>query len=123
VSFPDRITRHERIKQPAEYLKAATTLTERVVAAAELPFEFMLNALRLVEGFPISLFEERTGLPVTAIQRQLEKAESAGLLERDWKRIRPSARGRLFLNELLERFLHAPAASVTRQPVPLHRVR
>jgi putative oxygen-independent coproporphyrinogen III oxidase len=53
VSFPDRITRHERIKQPAEYLKAATTLTERVVTAAELPFEFMLNALRLVDGFPV----------------------------------------------------------------------
>src|SRR5688572_23780886 len=123
VSFPDRITRHERIKQPAQYLKAPTTLTERVVTAAEVPFEFMLNALRLVEGFPISLFGERTGLSITAIQRQLEKAESAGLLERDWKRIRPSARGRLFLNELLERFLHAPAASVTRQPVPLHRVR
>jgi coproporphyrinogen III oxidase-like Fe-S oxidoreductase len=75
------------------------------VAAAELPFEFMLNALRLVEGFPISLFEERTGLSVTAIQRQLEKAESAGLLERDWKRIRPTERGQRFLNELLASFL------------------
>jgi oxygen-independent coproporphyrinogen-3 oxidase len=65
----------------------------------------MLNALRLVEGFPLTLFHERTGLPLTLIQRNLEAAERDGLLERDWRHARPTERGRLFLNELLERFL------------------
>jgi oxygen-independent coproporphyrinogen-3 oxidase len=105
VSFPDRITRHERIKQPAEYLKAATTHTERTLTAAELPFEFMLNALRLIEGFPVQLFAARTGLPVSAIEASLQTAEKKGLLERDWQRIRPSERGQRFLNELLALFL------------------
>jgi len=106
VSFPDRVTRHERIKQPAQYLKSEITVAaERTVRVEELAFEFMLNALRLVEGFPVSLFEERTGLPLAALQEKLEKAERDGLLERDWRRIRPTERGRLFLNELLERFL------------------
>jgi oxygen-independent coproporphyrinogen-3 oxidase len=106
VSFPDRVTRHERIKAPAHYLKNDNTLAaERTVPAHELPFEFMLNALRLVEGFPLTLFRERTGLPLTLIQRNLDAAERDGLLERDWRHARPTERGRLFLNELLERFL------------------
>jgi oxygen-independent coproporphyrinogen-3 oxidase len=106
VSFPDRITRHERIKQPTQYLKNEITMAaERTVPAGELPFEFMLNALRLVEGFPVALFPERTGLPSASIQTKLEKAEQKGLVERDWRRIRPTERGRLFLNELLELFL------------------
>ncbi len=106
VSFPDRVTRHERIKHPREYLSATSTLVaERTVAPEELPFEFMLNALRLVEGFPLALFRERTGLPFVSIQKKLDEAERAGLLERDWQRLRPTARGRLFLNELLAHFL------------------
>ena len=106
VSFPDRVTRHERIKQPRDYLGNASTLSsEKSVLPKELPFEFMLNALRLIEGFEVTLFGERTGLPLATVQNRLEQAEGRGLLERDWKRIRPAARGRLFLNELLELFL------------------
>ena len=106
VSFRSRITRHERVKQPQEYLARETTLAaERTVSAAEVPFEFMLNALRLVEGFPLALFEERTGLPVGVLERRLVLAETRGLIERDWQRIRPTERGRHFLNELLELFL------------------
>lgn len=105
ISFPDRVTRHERVKQPREYLQAQSTIAERAVAVSDLPFEFMLNALRLVEGFSPALFEERTGLPILVIENQLQTAEKAGLLERDWKRIRPSARGQRFLNELLALFL------------------
>jgi oxygen-independent coproporphyrinogen-3 oxidase len=106
LSFPDRVTRHSRIKQPRDFLSAASTLVEdRVISSAELPFEFMLNALRLVQGFEVALFTERTGLALSVIEPQLEKAERDGLLERDWKRMRPSVRGRRFLNELLERFL------------------
>ena len=106
VSFAERITRHARIKQPRDYLASANTIAEeRTLAPGEIPLEFMLNALRLVEGFEVSLFAERTGLMLGAVEQALEKAEAAGLLERDWKRIRPSERGRLFLNQLLELFL------------------
>ena len=106
LSFPDRITRHSRIKQPKEYLLSRNSLVEeREVPAKEIPFEFMLNALRLTEGFEMRLFWERTGLQISSIENSLRRAENAGLLERDWRRIRPSARGRLFLNELLELFL------------------
>jgi oxygen-independent coproporphyrinogen-3 oxidase len=120
ISFADRITRHERAKQPDEYLRMDNTVTgQRTVSVEELPFEFMLNALRLAEGFPLRLFEERTGLPLTILEKSLEQAEKAGLLERDWRRIRPTARGQRFLNELLALFLsgetpgpapHAPGA-------------
>ena len=106
ISFPDRITRHSRIKQPKEYLLAEDTRAEdRVVPVGEVPFEFALNALRLTDGFPPGLFSERTGLPLVLLEEGLREAEKKGLLERDWRRIRPSARGRLFLNELLELFL------------------
>jgi putative oxygen-independent coproporphyrinogen III oxidase len=106
VSFPDRVTRHERVKQPRDYLGKADTLSEeKAISPKELPFEFMLNALRLVEGFPTELFQGRTGLPLSAIESRLQKAEERGLIERDWTRIRPSARGQRFLNELLEQFL------------------
>lgn len=104
VSFPDRVTRHERAKQPAEYMKNAEA-KESTVPVKELPFEFMLNALRLVEGFPVELFQNRTGLPSAAIERQLGEAEKKQFIERDWKRIKPTARGQRFLNELLELFL------------------
>jgi putative oxygen-independent coproporphyrinogen III oxidase len=105
ISFPDRITRHQRAKQPSVYLQDESKVENRVIPPQELAFEFMLNALRLVEGFPVSLFEERTGLPVTRIAKQLERAEAADLIERDWRHIRPTARGQRFLNELLELFL------------------
>jgi oxygen-independent coproporphyrinogen-3 oxidase len=108
ISFPDRITRHSRIKQPREYLLSENSLVEeREVPVREVPFEFALNALRLTDGFPPGLFAERTGLPLSALEAGLREAEKQGLLERDWQRIRPSARGRLFLNELLELFLAA----------------
>jgi len=105
ISFPDRITRHERAKQPAVYLESDSSIENRVIPPAELPFEFMLNALRLVDGFPPMLFQERTGLTLASLQTELARADTKGLLERDWQRIRPTERGRHFLNELLEVFL------------------
>ena len=107
ISFPDRITRHVRARQPREYLspRNSTLVEDKTVSAADLPFEFMLNALRLVQGFAPGLFTERTGLPLASVEARLQQAESRGLLERDWQRIRPSARGRRFLNELLEAFV------------------
>ena len=105
VSFPDRITRHERAKQPAEYLRSESTAKMREIPPAELPFEFMLNALRLVEGFDIALFPERTGLPAVVLNKSLEKAEQMGLITRELRRVRPTERGRHFLNDLLGLFL------------------
>jgi putative oxygen-independent coproporphyrinogen III oxidase len=111
VSFPDRITRHARAKQPREYmaaaLRSASLVEERIVDARELPFEFMLNALRLVQGFDAELYAARTGLPFRALETALAEAETQGLLERSATRIQPTDRGRRFLNELIERFLPA----------------
>jgi len=107
ISFAERITRHERIKQPREYLRARgrTIALEKEVAVGELPFEFMLNALRLTEGFALALFRERTGLPLAALESALARAEAQGFVERDWQRMRPTARGQRFLNEALALFL------------------
>ena len=112
ISFIDRITRHERARQPRDYLAKDRNIIERTVAPCELPFEFMLNALRLVEGFEARLFSERTGLPLSIIQHQLRESEDRGLLARDWKRIRPTERGRRFLNDLLEAFVAADMPSL-----------
>jgi oxygen-independent coproporphyrinogen-3 oxidase len=111
VSFPDRVTRHARVKQPREYMEAAvrgeSALENRVIAPRELPFEFMLNALRLVDGVPRTLFAERTGLAANSVEKELRAAQAQGLLEADEKRIRPTRRGRHFLNDLTELFLPA----------------
>jgi oxygen-independent coproporphyrinogen-3 oxidase len=107
LSFADRVTRHERIKQPREYLAASGDAAERVIEAKELPFEFMLNALRLIDGFPVELFAARSGLPLFAAEPGLRAAEEKGLLERSPQAIRPTARGRRFLNDLLGLFLPA----------------
>ena len=109
LSFADRITRETRYKQPEAFMSNAVVGTaiqeEKTVPRTELPFEFMLNALRLTNGFAVSLFTERTGLPMTAISRQLDEAESLGLITRDIKHVRPTEKGQLFLNDLLEKFL------------------
>jgi putative oxygen-independent coproporphyrinogen III oxidase len=109
ISFPDRITRESRYKQPKAFMESAiegNAIQEtKTVSAKELPFEFMMNALRLTEGFPISLFVERTGLPINVISHELADAEAKGLLQRDHLHILPTAKGRLFLNDLLQMFL------------------
>ncbi len=105
ISFPERVTRHEQAKQPREYLKGASCAGIKTIDAAELPFEFMLNALRLVEGFAPALFTARTGLASTVIEAKLRQAEDKGLIERSAERIRPTERGRAFLNDLQQIFL------------------
>ncbi len=109
LSFHDRIVRQMRVKRPAQYMHGAERgehiAETRTISHKELPFEFMMNALRLNEGFPTSLFARHTGLPLTACLRSLEKAEARGLLERDATRLRPTAEGRRFLNDLLVLFL------------------
>jgi oxygen-independent coproporphyrinogen-3 oxidase len=109
LSFPDRITRQARCKQPQQYMESAAAgnaiQEQHDVAADEIGFEFMMNALRLNNGFPAVLFEERAGLPLTVVLKQLEQAESRGLIERDHERIAPTTLGRRFLNDLLQIFL------------------
>ena len=109
ISFPDRIERHARAKQPREYMAMAplgqSIVEQRRVARADLPFEFMLNALRLIDGVPVALFRERTGLEISVVEAALSKGESLGLLERDWKTMRPTPQGQRFLNDLVELFL------------------
>ena len=104
-----RILRQARWKQPAQYMAqvaAGHPYQEAfTVDGAELPFEFMMNALRLNQGFEMPLFSERTRLPPERIEAQLRQAIADGLLEREADHIRPTRRGRRFLNRLLEQFL------------------
>ncbi|MCC7081630.1 MAG: oxygen-independent coproporphyrinogen III oxidase-like protein [Burkholderiales bacterium] len=108
ISFPDRIVREVKYKNPRQYMARAAQGAIREaheVSARDLPFEFMLNALRLTEGIALQLYEERTGLPLTSVLAALDAAERDGLIECDHRLLRPSARGRRFLNDLLQRFL------------------
>ena len=106
LSFPNRVLRQVRWREPAAYMAQATKVSnEHEVARKDLPFEFMMNALRLREGFEVALFEERTGLPIVAAERGLNAAESKGLLVRDARRISATETGRRFLNDLLQLFL------------------
>ena len=114
ISFVDKIVRQIRYKQPREYLaksapemvSAGPPLTEQhELERNDRAFEFMMNALRLTEGFPTQTFVERTGLPITNIQRQLDEAERLELITRDHRQIAPTLAGRRFLNDLLEIFL------------------
>jgi oxygen-independent coproporphyrinogen-3 oxidase len=109
LSFPDRIVRQIRYKQPQQYLeqvaRGAALAEDREVARSEVGFEFMLNALRLNDGVPLALFAERTGFPSTIVAGPIEAAERRGLLARDHERIGPTALGRRFLNDLQAMFL------------------
>jgi oxygen-independent coproporphyrinogen-3 oxidase len=113
LTFLESVRREARLRQPQAYMRATLTgkpmRESREVSEAELPFEFMLNALRLVEGCPIALFAERTGIAILAVEAELAAAERAGLLFRDHEWIRPTAKGRRFLNNLLEKFLPGDA--------------
>jgi putative oxygen-independent coproporphyrinogen III oxidase len=113
LTFPHRIIRQVRLREPRLYMDGALAgqalAIDDEVARADLPFEFMLNALRLRDGFPLSQFTERTGLPLTAIALPLAEAERTGLVERDLARVRPTTRGFDFLSDLQALFLPAPA--------------
>ena len=111
VSFPHRVVRQVRLREPRLYMEGALAgkaiAQEHEVARAELPFEFMLNTLRLREGFAVTQFGERTGLSLASIEQPLREAESRGLIERDVFRIRPTERGFDFLSDLQQLFLGA----------------
>jgi oxygen-independent coproporphyrinogen-3 oxidase len=109
LSFPERILRQMRHKQPREYMQktaaGSPVQDEHAVLRRDLGFEFMMNALRLAGGFEVALFTERTGLALTAVGQPLREAVRRGLITRDHVRIAPTRRGQRFLNDLLQLFL------------------
>lgn len=112
LSFAHRIVRQVRLREPRLYmdeaLRGQALAQENEVSRSDLPFEFMLNALRLRQGFTLAEFCERTGLAVTAIQQGLREAETKGLIGRDFARVWPTERGFDFLSDLQSLFLADP---------------
>ena len=131
LSFPDRVLRQVRWKQPRQYLDqmaARAPLQEEMpVTRDAIGFEFMLNALRLTAGVPSTLFAERTGYPLALVQRELNEAVARGLLEADPTRIQPTPLGCRFLNDLQALFLRddpapAPRTRSARVTLPLREM-
>ncbi len=109
ISFAHRIVRQVRTRDPQRYMDRAlagnAVAQDHEVKRADLPFEFMLNALRLRDGFALQDFTERTGLPLSSIAAALDEAQRKGLIERDAAHVRPTERGFDFLSDLQELFL------------------
>ena len=109
ISFAHRVVRQVRTRDPQRYMDRAlagnAVAQDHEVKRADLPFEFMLNALRLRDGFALQDFTGRTGLPLSAIAAALDEAQRKGLIERDTAHVRPTERGFDFLSDLQELFL------------------
>jgi oxygen-independent coproporphyrinogen-3 oxidase len=109
LSFAHRVLRQVRYREPALYMQQAmqgTPVTQSTeVSRDELPFEFMLNALRLRGGFDLADYVDRTGLAMTSIQAGLQEAEKLGLIGRDLHRVWPTEKGFDFLSDLQSLFL------------------
>ena len=110
ISFPDRITRQVRERHPQTYMQAMETkgnalMESRKIPAKDLPFEFMLNVLRLSDGVDTSTFTERTGLPLHIISKQLNEASQKGLLDPHPTKLKATTQGLRYLNNLQELFL------------------
>lgn len=109
LSFPHRVLRQVRWREPRAYqeqaLQGQAVSNEHEIGRADLPFEFALNALRLREGVPLTMFTERTGLPLSTLQRAREQGIAQGLLVDDPARLQATPRGFDFLNDLQGLFL------------------
>ncbi len=128
LSFADRIVRQLRWKQPQQYLDGVARgepLQEAVdVSWRDLPFEFMLNALRLTDGVPAALFAERTGMPLSIAARGIDEATRKGLLEPDPTVLKPTPLGRRFLNDLQAMFIaDSVPVRVAKSVTPIEVVR
>lgn len=103
------VTRYRKVRVPALYMARAVQGSADAdctqVPAADRPLEFLMNALRLEEGFRLSLFQARTGLPAATITREVDRAVEEGLLQRTDDRIRTTDAGHTYLDSLLQRFL------------------
>ncbi|WP_088286390.1 radical SAM family heme chaperone HemW [Ideonella sp. A 288] len=111
LSYPHRVVRQVRWREPMGYIEKALAgqamSNDDEVPRAQLPFEYMLNALRLREGFALADYQARTGLPLSSIAAPLAQAEARGLVERDAARVWPTVRGFDFLSDLQQLFLPA----------------
>lgn len=109
LSFHDRIIRQMRHKHPSQYMERVKVQQhideDRIVTSQELPFEFMMNALRLSDGFTNTLFAQTTGQSFNSILPQLIEAQEQGFIELGYNKVTPTIKGRDFLNNLLELFL------------------
>jgi len=110
ISFPDKVTRQVRERHPETYMQAMESkgnalIESRDVSAKDLPFEFMLNTLRLTNGVETKTFSERTGLPLHVISKGLEEASKKGLLDDNPTALKATALGLRYLNNLQEMFL------------------
>ena len=110
ISFPDKVTRQVRERHPETYMQAMESkgnalIESRDVSAKDLPFEFMLNTLRLTNGVETKTFSERTGLPLHVISKGLEEASKKGLLDDNPTALKATDLGLRYLNNLQEMFL------------------
>lgn len=107
LSMENRLIRTRKVRQPDHYLSRSGSYvaTSDTIAADSLDLEFMMNALRLLDGFDRQLYEARTGRSFSDIQKELESLELSGFLQILDSRIRPTSRGVLFTNSVLEHFL------------------
>ncbi|MBA4264047.1 MAG: oxygen-independent coproporphyrinogen III oxidase-like protein [Comamonadaceae bacterium] len=109
LSFAHRISRPLRVRDPRLYMERAmvgdAVVSADEVARKQLPFEFMLNALRLKEGFMLQQFAERTGLPLSSIDQALQQAQNQGFVTCEASLVKPTARGFDFLSDLQSLFL------------------
>ena len=111
LSFAHRVCRMVRHREPGLFMQKAmggsAVAQSNEVSRGELPFEFMLNALRLKDGVPLIAFSERTGMPLSAIEKSMQAARDKGLLALDMSHIRPTEKGFDFLSDLQSLFLPA----------------
>ena len=111
LSYPHRVVRQVRFRDPARYMQNAlgghAVAQQEEVSRKQLPFEFMLNGLRLKQGIELARYTERTGLPLSSIHAPIDEAVAKGWLQRDGLWIRPTVRGYDLLNDVLELFLPA----------------
>lgn len=107
ISQPDGIYRFQKTRQPRDYLaqQPASMLNWQAIAAADMPFEFMMNALRLKHGVPDSFYPARTGLSLNSLQPLLARLRHKGLLVADEQRLQCSAQGFNYLNNVLSEFV------------------
>ena len=111
ISFPDKVTRQVRERHPETYMQAIEQngnglIESKEISAADLPFEFMLNTLRLTDGVATNTFTERTGLPLSNISKGLDEASKKGLLDSDPTVLKGTPQGLRYLNNLQELFLN-----------------
>jgi oxygen-independent coproporphyrinogen-3 oxidase len=110
ISFPDKVTRQVRERHPETYMQAMEQkgnglIESKDIPATDLPFEFMLNTLRLTDGVATNTFSERTGLPLSSISKGLDEASKKGLLDPNPTVLKGTPQGLRYLNNLQELFL------------------